>query len=231
MQISAECMREDVAQIAEQQRAIGYESTFVEGARESDGYMKSILYDWQARGITSVLHEKKGGYANNTKSMYGLAGKAEAEGVRIITGLTVTGFQCGNGSDAITAVETEQGAIRCDYVVIGIGPWIKSIWEMLALPKSISVKGRDGRIHHDIPMWVYWFLQEDTLGVDPNLQRANDGGMPPVIHVDTDAPLYSEVDGSLITDQLCGIYYKPDFTFGGVQGGRCPTRSKPTRTR
>src|SRR3546814_11700287 len=46
--------------------------------------------------------------------------------------------------------------------------------------------------------------------------------MPPVIHVDTDAPLMSDVDGSLITDKLWGIYYKPDFNFGGVQGGAMP---------
>ena len=181
------------------------------------GTLASVLESDQTRRTLSSVP-----VCNNTKSMYGLAGKAEAEGVRIITGLTVTGFQWGNGSDAITAVETEQGTIRCDYVVIGVGPWIKSIWEMLALPKRIRVKGRDGRIHDDIPMWVYWFLQEGTLGVDPNLQRANAGGLPPVIHVDTDVPLHSDVDGSLITDQLWGIYYKPDFTFGGVQGGAMP---------
>ena len=29
-------------------------------------YMQGIFDDWQAQGITSVLHEKKGGYANNT---------------------------------------------------------------------------------------------------------------------------------------------------------------------
>ena len=46
--------------------------------------------------------------------------------------------------------------------------------------------------------------------------------MPPVIHVDTDAPLYSDVDGTLITDKLWGLYYKPDFNFGGVQGGATP---------
>jgi glycine/D-amino acid oxidase-like deaminating enzyme len=40
--------------------------------------------------------------------------------------------------------------------------------------------------------------------------------------VDTDAPLYSDVDGSLITDQLWGIYYKPDFNFDGIQGGAAP---------
>ena len=54
------------------------------------------------------------------------------------------------------------------------------------------------------------------------LHRTNDGQMPPVIHVDTDAPLYSDVDGSVITDKLWGIYYKPDFNFGGVQGGAMP---------
>jgi glycine/D-amino acid oxidase-like deaminating enzyme len=71
-------------------------------------------------------------------------------------------------------------------------------------------------------MWTYWCLEEGTLGVDPDLQKTNDGKMPPVIHVDTDAPLHSDVDGSLITDKMWGIYYKPDFHFGGVQGGAMP---------
>jgi methylglutamate dehydrogenase subunit A len=88
----------------------------------------------------------------------------------------------------------------------------------------VTVKGADGRLHDDIPMWTYWSLQEGTLGVDPDLQKTNDGQMPPVIHVDTDAPLYSDVNGALITDQLWGIYYKPDFHFGGVQGGAMPNK-------
>ena len=71
-------------------------------------------------------------------------------------------------------------------------------------------------------MWNYWCLQEGTLGVDPDMHKTNDGAMPPVIHVDTDAPLYSDVDGTLITDKLWGLYYKPDFNFGGVQGGAMP---------
>ena len=45
-------------------------------------YMKNIFDDWQAKGITSVLHEKRGGYANNTASIYGLADKAESFGVK-----------------------------------------------------------------------------------------------------------------------------------------------------
>ena len=74
MQISPESMRSDIATIAEQQKEIGYESVFVEGKQESTDYMKTIVHDWQAQGITSVLHEKRGGYANNTGAVYGLGG-------------------------------------------------------------------------------------------------------------------------------------------------------------
>jgi glycine/D-amino acid oxidase-like deaminating enzyme len=222
MQISPEVMREDVASIYRQQQAIGYESTFIEGAKESALYMKGLYDDWQAQGITSVLHEKKGGYANNTAAIYGLANKAEARGVRILTGVTVTGFEFGHNSEAVAAVETDRGRIACDQLVIGTGPWVRDFWDMLALPKTITVKGRGGAEHHDVPMWRYWQLEEGVLGVEPGYLTTNDGKMPPVMHVDTDAPLYSDVDGSLITDQLWGIYYKPDFHFNGVQGGASP---------
>jgi methylglutamate dehydrogenase subunit A len=225
MQISPEVMHEQVATIAAQQRDIGYESVFIEGEKESMAYMKGLFDDWQARGITSVLHEKKGGYANNKASIRGLARKAESEGVRILTGVKVTGFEKDN-SGAVKTVLTDKGNIGCDYVVVGAGPWIKQIWDMLELAPAITIKGRDGKVHENVPMWTFWSLQEGTLGVDPKLQRTNDGRMPPVIHVDTDATLYSDVDASVITDRLWGIYYKPDFHFGGVQGGAMPFKVK-----
>ena len=222
MQISPEVMHEDVASIARQQREIGYESEFIEGAQDSDRYMHRIFDDWQARGmLTSVLHEKRGGYASNTQSVRGLVRKAEAERVGIAIGVEVTGFEK-DARGAVKAVLTSQGRVECDFIVVGVGPWVKQIWDMLELAPNISIKSGDGKVHENVPMWVYWSLQEGTLGVDPSLQKTNDGRMPPVIHVDTDAPLHSIVDGSLITDQLWGIYYKPDFNFGGVQGGAMP---------
>src|SRR6266481_1399596 len=75
MQISPEVMHTQVGTIYEQQKAIGYESVFIEGEAESMHYMQGLLHDWQAKNITSVLHEKRGGYANNMASMRGLAGK------------------------------------------------------------------------------------------------------------------------------------------------------------
>ena len=222
MQISHEGMREDVTSIYEQQKVIGYESEFIEGEKDSTAYMKNMFSDWRAQNITSVLHEKKGGFANNTASIYGLADKAEAAGVRILTGATVTGFTRANGSQAITAVETDRGNISCEEVVVAVGPWVKTIWDMLELPKNVTIKGEDGSLHEGIPTWRYWCLEEGVISADPNLQKQDDGKMPPVIHVDTDAVLYSDVDGSVVRDEPWGIYYKPDFHFGGIQGGAMP---------
>jgi len=39
---------------------------------------------------------------------------------------------------------------------------------MLGLPPAISIKGRDGKLHDNVPMWTFWSLQEGTLGVDPS---------------------------------------------------------------
>ena len=226
MQISPESMRSQIAEIAEQQRAIGYESEFIEGEAESARYMQGLFSDWQAPGITSVLHEKKGGYAHNKASMHGLADKAKGAGARILTGVEVKGFGFGANSKAVTSVETDQGSIDVDQVIVAVGPWVPRIWDMLELPERIDVKDLEGTLHRDVDMWRFWCLEEGTLAVEPSFGMADDGSMPPVIHVDSDEPLYSDVDGRLITDEMWGIYYKPDFNFGGVQGGAAPYKVK-----
>src|SRR5689334_9344841 len=103
MQISPEVMHAGVATIYEQQKAIGYESVFVEGEAESLRYMKSLLHDWQARNITSVLHEKRGGYANNMASLRGLAAKARAAGVEIVEGVEVKDMKPSQSGRGIAA--------------------------------------------------------------------------------------------------------------------------------
>ena len=222
MQISCEAMREDVRTIFEQQQEIGYESVFIEGENASTNYMRGMFEDWQAKNITSVLHEKRGGYSNNTKAMYGLSAKVEKLGVRIISGIEVKGFVTDSTSNAVSTVVTDKGDIICEQIVIGAGPWVRDFWSMLDLPKQITVKDLDGEIHKNVDMWRYWQLEEGVLTVPPEALLTDDGKMPPVIHVDTDAPLYSDVDGSVITEEMWGIYYKPDWHFGGVQGGASP---------
>lgn len=220
VQVAPEAMRSDVEQIYTEQRAIGYDSELVVGEAACRAYMTEMFSDWQAPGSSVVLHEKRGGYANNTASLAGLAAKAEAAGVTIRTGVRVTGLQVDGG--AVTAVHTDRGEIRCDELVVAVGPWIRDLWAMLDLPDRIPVTGPDGTVHPDQPMWTYWALQEGTLEVDPGEFVDNAGALPPVLHVDSDQPLYDDADGSLVTDEMWGIYYKPDFSFGGVQGGASP---------
>jgi glycine/D-amino acid oxidase-like deaminating enzyme len=219
LQVAPEVMYEDVATIHEQQRAIGYTSDLIEGEDECRVYMESIFSDWQARNVTVVLHEKKGGYAESMPSMLGLRAKGEALGVELIAPATVTGFESDGG--AVSRVVTDRGGIACEQVVVAAGPWVRDVWHMLDLPGTVTVRGRDGR-DHERPMWTDWCLVEGTLGVDPSFLLDNDGNLPPVVHLDNDAPLLDDTDGSLVTDELWGIYYKPDFNFGGVQGGAMP---------
>ena len=231
MQISPECMREDVGTIYEQQKAIGYELVFIEGAEASAKYMRGLFDDWQAQGITSVLHEKRGGYANNKASMHGLAAKAEAEGVRILSGVEVKSFEFGSNSGAVTALNTNQGRIACETVVVGVGPWVNKIWNLLELPKEITVKA-NGKVRNDVPMWKFWCLEEGTLGVDPQMHRTNYGNFPPVLHV-IPTRRSTRIATASSSPTRSGASTKPDFNFGGVEAGLRPTGSTriPTRSR
>ena len=217
MQISPPTMQQDVAGIYAEQKAIGYESELIEDA-DCDVYMKKLFSDWRAKGVTSILHEKRGGFANNIASMEGLAKKATAAGAQIFSNVTVTGFDKDN-SGAVKTVHTNQGDIACSQIVIAVGPWIKSLWDMLALPDSTPFKG------DEVPMWRYWALEEGVLGVSPDFLKCDDGSMPPVIHIDSCEPLYDD-NNKLVTDKMWGIYYKPDFHFNGIQGGAAPYEVK-----
>jgi len=220
LQTAPEAMHADVVQIYEQQKAIGYDSVLVEGEDDCRAYMLALFPDWQAPGATTVLHEKQGGYANNKLSLAGLESKAMASGVRILADTQVTSLRISGG--AVTAVETNRGVIACDRLIVAAGPWIRDFWVMLGLPDRIDITDAAGTVHPDRPMWTYWALQEGTLEVDPGAFTTSTGDFPPVVHVDSDAPLYDDIDGTLITDEMWGIYFKPDFSFGGVQGGAAP---------
>ncbi len=108
-----------------------------------------------------------------------------------------------------------------ENVVVGAGPWVRDFWNMLELPKTANIKDKDGKFHKT-DMWKYWMLQEGVLGVEPDFLKMNNGKQPPVIHVDSTAPLYSDSTKKLITDKIWGIYYKPDIEGLGVQGGTSP---------
>ena len=60
--------------------------------------------------------------------------------MRILTGTEVKGFEFGSNSNAVTGIETDKGLIKCDHVIVGAGPWVKTFWDMMDLPNQISIK-------------------------------------------------------------------------------------------
>jgi glycine/D-amino acid oxidase-like deaminating enzyme len=209
----------DLVEVYERQERIGYRSELILGEAEVEAHMRSLFPDWRAKGVTACLHEHQGGFAFNLDSVRGLVGKCESQGVRILSGVEVTGF--GLGSDgAVQTVETNRGAIDVgEQVVIAPGPWARQFWSMLGLPETIDIRTPSGDVVAGQRMWTYWNLQEGEIVVDPAMFATADGGAPPVIHLDTDAPLYTDA-GEVVTNDLWGIYYKRDRH--GVQGGASP---------
>jgi methylglutamate dehydrogenase subunit A len=211
----------ELAEVHERHERIGYRSTLITGEAEVDAHMRELFPDWRAQGLTVCLHEEQGGFAFNRDSVLGLLRKAEQARVRVLTGVEVTGFELGP-DDSVSGVETNRGRIEVgEQVVLAPGPWAKQFWGMLGLPDRIDIHTADGDVARDRPMWTYWNLQEGEIAVDPEMYATADGSPPPVLHVDTDAPLYTD-DGTLVTDELWGIYFKRDRH--GVQGGSSPTR-------
>jgi methylglutamate dehydrogenase subunit A len=209
----------DLTETYERQERIGYRSELITGAAEVDAHMKRLFPDWRAQGLTVCLHEHQGGFAFNRESVAGLLGKAQSEGVNVLTGVQVIGFEDG-ADESVRAVVTNEGRIEVgEQVVLAPGPWAKNLWRMLGLPDTIDVRTPSGDVVKDRAMWTYWNLQEGEISVDPQMFATADGSPPPVIHVDTDAPLSTD-EGELVTDELWGIYFKRDRH--GVQGGASP---------
>jgi methylglutamate dehydrogenase subunit A len=219
MALGAAVQESDLTAVYERQERIGYRSELILGEAAVDAHMKALFPDWRARGVTVCLHEKQGGFAFNMDSVRGLVGKCESEGVTIRSGVEVRDLELG-ADGAVTALMTSDGRIEIgEQLVLAPGPWAKRFWGMLGLPMKIDIRTPSGDVVKDQPMWTYWNLQEGEIKVDPAMFATADGGPPPVIHLDTDAPLLTD-DGALVTDELWGIYFKRDRH--GVQGGASP---------
>lgn len=212
---SFEPMREGLEAVHARHQSLGYPSTIVTGEREVKKYMQNIFHDWQAEGLAVVLHEHRGGHAWSKQAIHGLAIKAESEGARIIIGPSVTGFEF-NTRGEVTAVQTDAGPVEAGVVVIAVGPWIKHFWQMLELPAQVPDPRNPDNM---VDMWRFLALQEGEIEVNPYIHITNDGKRPPLVHVDSDVPLYSE-DGRLVWNQPWGIYFKRDKH--SVQGGAVP---------
>ena len=218
--LGPEAQQSDLVEVFERQQRIGYPSRLVTGESEVFEHMRGLFGDWRARGLTVCLHERAGGFAFNQESMRGLADKARAAGAQILEGVEVTGFDL-DASGAATTVQTSAGPIAVEHVIVAVGPWIATLWDLLDLPATLDVHQPGGEVAHDVPMWTYWYLQEGEIEFDPSAFVTDAGAPSPVLHVDSDSELRTD-DGRLVTDEPWGIYVKPDRH--SVQGGAAPIR-------
>jgi glycine/D-amino acid oxidase-like deaminating enzyme len=181
--------------------------------------MVSLFPDWKDSDATAVLHEFKGGFAYSRPAIDGLAELVAEQGIPIISGVEVTGFEINPTDDTVSVVQTSRGPIEIDSVVVAVGPWVQNCWSLLQLPSKIDVRNKKGDFYPNRDMWTFWQLQEGEITLERDYFTLPDGSTPPTMHIDSEDPLFDE-SGQSVTDGPWGIYFKRDH--GNVQGGAVP---------
>ena len=182
--------------------------------------MKALFPDWRAQGRDGLPARAPGRLrVQHRVGARARATSASPRASRSSRASRSPGFES-RDDGSVPALETSEGAIEVgEQVVIAPGPWAKQLLDDARHARHDRHPTPSGDVVRDRPMWTYWNLQEGEITVDPLMFATADGGAPPVIHLDTDAPLYTD-DGELVTDELWGIYFKRDRH--GVQGGASP---------
>jgi 4-methylaminobutanoate oxidase (formaldehyde-forming) len=86
------------------------------------------------RGATWIASD---GYVDPYSLTMAYAKGARAGGVKIVEGVTVTGFRLANGR--ITRVQTDQGDVACEVAVNAAGLWARQVGEMAGLELPVTV--------------------------------------------------------------------------------------------
>jgi glycine/D-amino acid oxidase-like deaminating enzyme len=210
--------------VHQSQNAAGYPSDLYVGA-EAKRFLKSLWPDFNVNHVDIALHEKVSGYAGTRQAVRGLAQKCADQGVRILSGVEVTGYDLRAGQ--VQAVHTNLGDIKCDLVIWGLGAWTPQHWKMLDKPTQIDCLYPDGGTQAK-DMWTYWRLLEGEVYDDrPYLTAA--GINPPVLHIETSDPVIDKTTGQKVGDYLY-VYFKNGnerMDKPGLQGGTVPIKIGP----
>lgn len=215
----------DYEAIQASQQAAGYRSDLYTGA-DARRFLAELWPDFKTNGVDVVLHELPSGYAGTRQMVWGLTQKCRQHGVTIRSGVEVTGYDLANGR--VRQVLTDQGAIACDAVILGLGAWTPKHWALLDLPSTLRLVYPDGTVVEDADMWTYWRLREGEVYHDAPYRTAADRD-PPVLHVELMGAPVLGPDGRELEDHLY-VYWKNGaerMDRPGVQGGVIPVRIGP----
>jgi glycine/D-amino acid oxidase-like deaminating enzyme len=215
----------DYERVHKSQNSVGYTSNVYVGA-DARKFLRSLWPDFNTDGIDVALFEQPSGYAGTRQAVNGLAEKCATHGVRILSGVEVTGYDVRGGQ--VKAIETNQGTIHCDLVIWGLGAWMPTHWKMLDQPLTIDCHYPDGGVVTK-DMWTYWRLLEGEVYYDkPYLTAA--GKNPPVLHVEKmNTPVVDPATGRELKDYLY-VYFKNGterMDRPGLQGGTTPVKIGP----
>ncbi len=211
---------EDYEKITKSQNAAGYTSDLYQG-KDARQFLSSIWPDFNHHSIDVVLHEKLSGYAGTAQAIQGLRSMCERHGVTIYSGVEVQNYDLTNGQ--VSAVQTNQGTIRCEMLILGLGAWTPKHWEMLHQPTHLDVGYLNGEQIKNKEMWTYWRLEEGELYTNEPYYTA-DHLNPPVLHIELmDTPVVDEA-GKELKDYVY-VYWKNGterMEKPGIQGGGMP---------
>jgi glycine/D-amino acid oxidase-like deaminating enzyme len=142
----------------------------------------------------------------------------------------VTGYDVQGGQ--VRAVETSAGRIEADVVILCVGAWIPTHWEMLGKPMKLDVGYQDGSSVRDKDMWTYWRLEEGEVYYDGPYYTA-DNLNPPVLHIELmNTPVVDPATGEELGDNTY-VYWKNGterMERPGIQGGGLPQMIGPDAT-
>jgi glycine/D-amino acid oxidase-like deaminating enzyme len=219
----------DYVNLHASQNASGYPSDLYTGG-EAHEFLLKLWPDFKTDNCDVVLHEHRSGYAGTHMAVWGLDQKCRQWGVQRVYGVEVTGYATDASGSAVTAVETTQGSIECDEVIIGAGAWTPTHWEWLGQPDNLDVVYPDGHIEKGADMWTYWRLLEGEVFLPEGVDfRTADGKDSPVLHVELmNTPVF-DADGKMILDHVYTYtrYAAERVGAPGLQGGTIPIKLGP----
>ena len=177
----------DLTTVRERHEAIGYDSELILGEAEVARHMRGLFSDWRAEGLTVCLHEHRGGFAFNTPSMEALARKAHEAGARIETGvdrhrLRPRRVRLGDRRAYRPRATSRSRAGRDRRRPVGR----RAVGDARPArpPRRPHARRRGARRPADVDLLV---PPGGRGRRRPAHLRTDDGALPPVLHVDSDA--------------------------------------------
>ncbi len=214
MAVVPERQVDDLRAIAARQAEVGYTSELVTGEESCGELLQWLWPDFDATGVEAVLHERRSGWADAAATVRELARDARGAGVRILEGIEMVSLD--RDGDAVHAVITDHGPIRCDHVVFACGLWAREVWAMLDRDFMVAVDGVP------TPLVNLVKAQEGDFSLPGVGLQAKAGHEAPVVHFDAAGPLRSDRDGRVLVDGPWGIYFRMGRTGTGLTVGGLP---------